>query len=63
MLEKNEILIVIFFLLLVFYLVIFLGASSKKKSSQTNKIKNYLFGVRILIIIIGAVALILWFFL
>ena len=63
MLEKNEILIVIFFLLLVFYLFIFLGASGKKKSSQTNEIKNYLFGVRILIIIIGIVALILWFFL
>jgi len=63
MLEKIEILIVIFFLLLTFYLVIFLGARKKGESLQSAKINNYLFGVRILIMIIGVVALILWFFL
>ena len=63
MLEKFEILIVIFFLLLTFYLVIFLGARKKGESLQSAKINNYLFGVRILIMIIGVVALILWFFL
>jgi len=63
MLEKIEILIVIFVLLLAFYLVISLGASERKKSSQSPEIKSYLFGVRILIIIIGIVSFILWLFL
>lgn len=63
MLGKTEILIVIFVLLLIFYLVISLGAGKKKKSSQSREITNYLLGVRVLIIIIGIVALILWFFL
>ena len=63
MLGKIEILFVIFALLLVFYLVISLGAGKKRKSSQSREIKSYLFGVRILIIIIGIVSLILWFFL
>ena len=63
MLGKIEILFVIFVLLLVFYLVISLGAGKKRKSSQSREIKSYLFGVRILIIIIGIVSLILWFFL
>ena len=63
MLGKVEILFVIFVLLLVFYLVISLGAGKKKKSSQSREITSYLFGVRILIIIIGIVSLILWFFL
>jgi len=63
MLGKIEILFVIFALLLVFYLVISLGAGKKKKSSQSREITSYLFGVRILIIIIGIVSLILWFFL
>ena len=63
MLEKIEILIVIFILLLAFYLVISLGAGKRRKTSQSPEIVNYLFGVRILIIIIGIVALILWFFL
>ena len=63
MLEKIEILFVIFALLLVFYLVISLGAGKKRKSSQSREITSYLFGVRILIIIIGIVSLILWFFL
>ena len=63
MLEKIEILIVIFVLLLAFYLIISLGASKRKKSSQSPEIKSYLFGVRILIIIIGIVSFILWLFL
>ena len=63
MLGKAEILVVIFALLLTFYLVISLGAGKKRKFSQSREIANYLFGVRILIIIIAIVALILWFFL
>ena len=63
MLGKVQILFVIFALLLVFYLVISLGAGKKRKSSQSREITSYLFGVRILIIIIGIVSLILWFFL
>ena len=63
MLGKVEILVVIFALLLTFYLVISLGAGKKRKSSQSREITSYLFGVRILIIIIAIVALILWFFL
>ena len=60
MLEKTEILIVIIVLLLAFYLVISLGARKKGKSSETPEISRYLFGVRILIIIIAIVSLILW---
>ena len=63
MLEKIEILIVVFVLLFVFYLVISLGARKKGKSSQSPEIVSYLFGVRVLIIIIAIVSLILWFFL
>ena len=62
MLEKTEILIVIIVLLLAFYLVISLGARKRGKSSETPEISKYLFGVRILIIIIAIVSLILWFF-
>ena len=62
MLEKAEILIVIIILLLAFYLVISLGARKKGKSSEIPEISRYLFGVRILIIIIAIVSLILWFF-
>ena len=60
MLEKFEILLVIMSLLAAFYIVISLGARSKKKNT---KITNYMFGVRILIIIMAVVALILWSFL
>tara|TARA_B100000029_G_C17308521_1_gene863456 strand:- start:642 stop:833 length:192 start_codon:yes stop_codon:yes gene_type:complete len=62
MLEKNEILIVILLLLSAFYIVIFLGSGGKKKSLQSHQIKKYLFGVKILIIIITIVAVILWSF-
>ena len=61
MLEKTEILVVIFFLLFVFYLVISLGAKKRRQSTQSPEISRYLFGVRILIIIIAIVSLILWF--
>ena len=63
MLEKTGILFVILVLLLVFYLVIRLGAGKKRDISKSQKISNYLSGVRILIIILAIVALILWFFL
>jgi len=63
MFEKVEILIIVFVLLFVFYLVIWLGAGKKKKSSQSPEILGYLFGVRVLIIIIAIVSFILWSFL
>ena len=63
MFEKTEILIIIFVLLFVFYLVISLGARKKGKTSPSPEIANYLFGVRILIIIIAIVSTILWIFL
>jgi hypothetical protein len=63
MFNKIEILIIIFILLLAFYLVIWLGAGGTKKSTVKLEISKYLFGVRILISIIGIVSIILWFFL
>ncbi len=62
MLDKIEILFVIIILLLAFYFVIFFGARSKNKNSQNPKITKYLFGVRVLIVIIAVVSLILWSF-
>ena len=62
MFEKYQILIIIFFLLFVFYLVISLGAGNTGKKNISIKIKKYLFGVRILIVIIAFVSLILWGF-
>ena len=62
MLEKIEILIIIIALLLAFYFVISLGARKKGNAPKTPEISRYLFGVRILIIIIAIVSLILWFF-
>ena len=62
MFDKVEILIISLVILIIFYLVIFLGAG-RKKNSQSKEIKNYLFGVRILIIIISIVFCILWLFL
>jgi len=60
MLGKVEILIVIIVLLLTFYFVISWGAGKKKDSIASKEIKRYLFGVRILIIVIAIVSLILW---
>ena len=61
MFGKAEILIIIIVLLLTFYFVISLGAGRRKNSPASKEITRYLFGVRILIIIIAIVSLILWF--
>ena len=63
MFEKFEILIIIIILLLAFYFVISWGAGKSKGSVSSAKIARYLFGVRILILIIAIVSLILWLFL
>ena len=60
MFSKTEILVVIIALLLAFYFVISWGAGNKKDSMASKEIKRYLFGVRILIILIAIVSLILW---
>ena len=60
MLGKVEILVVIIVLLLAFYFVISWGAGKTKKTSTSPEITRYLFGVRILIIVIAIVSLILW---
>jgi len=60
MLEKYQILILILSLLLSFYLVIRWGAGKKKGSAISPEITNYLFGVRILIIIIGIISVVFW---
>ena len=60
MLGKVEILIVIIVLLLAFYFVISWSAGKRKDSPVSKEIKRYLFGVRILIIVIAIVSLILW---
>ena len=63
MFAKPVILVIILILLLVFYLVIRLGAGKKKDIEDSKNLTRYLFGVRILIIILALVGLILWFFL
>ena len=63
MIEKIEVLFVIAGLLLVFYLVISFGAGNKRKTSQSIEIKKYLFGVRMLILLIALISVILWMFL
>ena len=60
MFGKVEILIVILVLLITFYLVISWGAGKRKNSPVSKEITRYLFGVRILIIVIAIVSLILW---
>tara|TARA_B110000438_G_scaffold2611_1_gene2702 strand:+ start:469 stop:666 length:198 start_codon:yes stop_codon:yes gene_type:complete len=60
MFEKIEILLIILALLLTFYFVISWGAGNWKKTSKSPEITKYLFGVRILIIILAIVSLILW---
>ena len=62
MIEKYEILLVIYLLLFAFYAVIYLGAK-KKQTKQSKEIKSYLNGVRSLLLLLTAVATILWFFL
>jgi len=61
MIEKLEILFVILLILLAFYFVISWGSGGKKSLKNPN-IKNYLFGVRILISLIGVIAVMLWAF-
>ena len=63
MLEKIEILFVIIGLLLAFYLVIAFGARSRKNTKTSPEIKKYLFGVRMLILLIAIASVILWMFL
>ncbi len=62
MFDKNMILVVIFVLLIIFYLVIRLGVGKKKEIEESKHLTAYLGGVRILILILAAVGLILWFF-
>ena len=62
MFDKNIILVVIFVLLIIFYLVIRLGVGKKKEIEESKHLTAYLGGVRILILILAAVGLILWFF-
>tara|TARA_B110000263_G_C15170186_1_gene446504 strand:- start:531 stop:722 length:192 start_codon:yes stop_codon:yes gene_type:complete len=59
--EKINVLITIIVILIIFYLVISWGAGNKNKSPQPEKISSYLFGVRVLIVIIGIIAITLWF--
>ena len=61
MFGKVEILIVTIVLLLTFYFVIAWGAGRRRNSPTSKEVTRYLFGVRILIIIIAIVSLILWF--
>ena len=63
MFSKPIILVIILILLLLFYLVIRIGAGKKKDIEESKRLTRYLFGVRILIIILAIVGLILWFFL
>jgi len=63
MFSKPIILLIILALLIVFYIVIRLGAGKKKDIENSKNLTKYLFGVRILIIILALVGLILWFFL
>ena len=63
MFSKPIILIIIFILLIVFYLVIRIGAGKKDDIEKSKNLTKYLFGVRVLIVILALVGLILWFFL
>ena len=63
MLEKAKILIIVYALLFVFYIVISWGAGKKIKTTPSHEIAKYLFGVRVLIIVIAIVSFVLWLFL
>ncbi len=63
MFGKPVILLVILALLIAFYIVIRLGAGKQKDIENSKNLTRYLFGVRILIIVLAIVGLILWFFL
>tara|TARA_B100001029_G_scaffold173102_1_gene171586 strand:+ start:236 stop:427 length:192 start_codon:yes stop_codon:yes gene_type:complete len=62
MFDKSVILLILLGLLLIFYLVIRFSAGKKKDINKSNYLSKYLFGVRILIILLAFVGLILWFF-
>ena len=61
MFTKPVILIILLVLLLAFYLVIRLGAGKKKDIENSKDLTRYLFGIRILIILLAIVGLGLWF--
>ena len=61
MFSKPVILIILLALLLVFYLVIRFGAGKKKDIEKSQNLTKYLFGIRILIILLAIVGLVLWF--
>ena len=63
MFSKPIILLIVLILLIVFYLVIRFSAGKKKDIDESKNLTRYIFGVRILIIILAVVGLILWFFL
>jgi len=63
MFSKPIILIILLILLITFYLVIRFGAGKKKDIDNSKNLTKYLFGIRILILILALVGLILWFFL
>ena len=63
MFSKPIILIILLILLLVFYLVIRFGAGKKEDIEKSKNLTRYLFGIRILIALLAAVGLGLWFFL
>ena len=63
MFSKPVILIIVLFFYLVFYLVIRIGAGKSKEIENSKNLKRYLFGVRILILILALVGIVLWFFL
>ena len=63
MFSKPIILIILLILLITFYLVIRFGAGKKKDIDSSKNLTKYLFGIRILILILAMVGLILWFFL
>ena len=63
MFSKPIILIIVLTLLIVFYLVIRIGAGKKDDIEKSKNLTKYLFGVRVLIVILALVGLILWFFL
>jgi len=63
MFSKPIILIIVLALLLVFYFVIRIGAGKSREIEDSKNLKRYLFGVRILILILAFVGIVLWFFL
>ncbi len=63
MFGKPVILLILLILLLVFYLVIRFSAGKKKDIDESKNLTRYLFGIRILIILLAIVGLGLWFLL